>query len=141
MSEERRKRREERNSQQREWSLGKKLAVVVLVVGVAVGAYYLATRKRPGRLDAFAKCLTERQAKMYGAFWCPHCQEQKEMFGSSFEYAPYIECGVKGSRAEQPVCTQAGVKNYPTWWFADGSHVEGTLPLSALAQKTGCSLP
>lgn len=121
--------------------LAQTIAVAILVAAVGVGAYFLATRKRVGRLDDFARCLSAKQAKMYGAFWCPHCQEQKQMFGASFEFAPYIECGVQGSRAEQPVCTQAGVKNYPTWVFADGARVEGTLPLSALAEKTGCVLP
>jgi len=134
-------RRSERRGEGRKFRLAWKFAVALLVAAVGVGAYFLATRKRPGPLDAFAQCLTAKQVKMYGAFWCPHCAEQKEMFGSSFEFAPYVECGIKGSHVEQPVCKQAGVKNYPTWVFADGTRIEGTLPLYALAQKTGCSLP
>ena len=122
-------------------SLAWMIVVAVLVVGVGAGAYFLATRKRPGPLDVFARCLTAKGVKMYGAFWCPHCEEQKEMFGPSFEFVPYVECGVKGSHAQTQVCTQAGVKNYPTWVFSDGARVEGTLPLGALAQKTGCTLP
>jgi len=139
MSEERRKRRDERG--QNRPTLARNIAIAVVVVAVGVGSYFLATRKRSGRLDGFAQCLTARQAKMYGAFWCPHCKDQKEMFGSSFELAPYVECGIQGSRAEQAACVQAGVKNYPTWVFADGARVEGVLPLTALAEKTGCSLP
>ena len=61
---------------------------------------YLGLRKRGSRLDAFAKCLASKQAKMYGAYWCPHCADQKEMFESSFQYVPYVECGVPGSRDE-----------------------------------------
>ncbi|MFH1400946.1 MAG: hypothetical protein ABIH41_05485, partial [Nanoarchaeota archaeon] len=34
-------------------------------------------------LDDFARCLTQSGATMYGASWCPHCNDQKEMFGSS----------------------------------------------------------
>ena len=26
-------------------------------------------------LDAFAKCLSDNGIKMYGAYWCPHCQK------------------------------------------------------------------
>ena len=122
-------------------SLRLKLSVAALVIIAGGGAFFLAMRPRPRPLDAFAKCLTSKQVKMYGAFWCPHCAEQKEMFGLSFEFVPYVECGIKGSRTQQAVCTQAGVKNYPTWVFADGTRVEGTLPLDALAQKTGCPLP
>ena len=94
-----------------------------------------------GSLDAFAKCLAANRTKMYGAYWCPHCADQKEMFGSSFQYVPYVECGVPGSRDEGPVCKDAGIKHFPTWQFADGERQEGTLPLQSLGTKTGCGLP
>ena len=115
------------------------IAIVIIIAFAA--AYYFLWYKHTSRLDAFAKCLTAKQAKMYGAFWCPHCEEQKEMFGSSFQYAPYIECGIKGSKGIEPVCTQAGIKRFPTWIFADGTRVEGEHELDFLGQETGCSLP
>jgi len=90
--------------------------------------------------SAFAKCLTAKQVTMYGLYWCEHCAEQKKMFGSSFHYLNYVECGIEGSRAEQPACVQAGVKNFPTWKLPDGSLVEGTKPLEFLSEKSGCSL-
>ena len=114
--------------------------IAIAIVVVAAVAFYFAHR-RSTRLDAFAKCLTAKQAKMYGAFWCPHCQEQKDKFGDSFEYAPYIECGIKGSQAIAAVCTEAGVKRYPTWIFSDGTRIEGEHELEFLGDKTGCSLP
>jgi len=89
---------------------------------------------------AFAKCLTSKQVAMYGLYWCDHCAEQKKMFGPSFQYINYVECGVQGSRAEQPVCAQAGVKNFPTWKLPNGSLVEGVQPLQKLSETTGCSL-
>ena len=78
---------------------------------------------------------------MYGAFWCPHCAEQKELFGSSFQYAPYIECGIQGSHGINQVCTDAGIKRFPTWVFTDGERVEGKKSLEYLSDKTGCPLP
>jgi hypothetical protein len=140
MSEERRKRQQERE-QQAKPSLQKKILTAVLVVAAFGAAVYLGLRKRTSRLDSFAQCLSSKQAKMYGAFWCPHCLDQKEMFGSSFQYISYIECGIEGSRAIQPVCVQAGVKNFPTWQFSDGSRLEGTIPLQTLATKSACPLP
>jgi hypothetical protein len=47
--------------------------------GLWGGWYY-----RNHRYDGFAKCLASKQAKMYGLYWCPHCAEQKEMFGKPF---------------------------------------------------------
>lgn len=119
----------------------RKILAAIVILAAFAGAYYLGTRKRANRLDAFAKCLTAKQAKMYGAYWCPHCADQKELFGTSFEYVPYVECGILGSREEAPACVQAGVKHFPTWEFADGERREGALPLQALGDKTGCGLP
>jgi hypothetical protein len=111
-------------------------AVALLIFG---GAFYVIKHKS-GAHDAFAKCLAEKRVSMYGLYWCEHCAEQKTMFGSSFKHIPYVECGIKGSRSEQPECIQAGIKNFPTWKFADGSLAEGTRPLEFLSQKSGCSL-
>ncbi len=113
----------------------------VLIVAAFAAVIYLGLRKRGSRFDSFAKCVAARQAKMYSAYWCPHCAEQKEMFESSFQYVPYVECGVPGSRDEAPVCKDAGIKHFPTWQFADGERREGTQPLQALGTKTGCDLP
>lgn len=143
MSQERRKRKEERqrNDQVKQIPWRALVMFALVVVVVAAGGYYLVRRKRTGRLDSFAQCLSSKGVKMYGAFWCPHCQEQKELFDSSFDYAPYVECGIEGSRAEQPVCIAANIKNFPTWVFPDGSRVEGKLPIVTLRDKTGCPLP
>src|SRR5215467_2633829 len=100
MSDERRRKQElkARQGEATGSSLTRKLVIGALILAVFAGVAYMGLRKRTGRLDAFAKCLTAKNAKMYGAYWCPHCQDQKEMFGSSFQYAPYVECGIKGSK-------------------------------------------
>lgn len=119
----------------------RKIVTVVLIVAAFAAVVYLGLRKRGNRLDGFAKCLAAKQVKMYGAYWCPHCAEQKEMFASSFPYVPYVECGVPGSRDEALVCKDAGIKHFPTWQFGDGERREGTQPLQGLGAKTGCILP
>jgi hypothetical protein len=119
----------------------RKIVTAVLIVAAFAAVIYLGLRKRGSRLDGFAKCLAGKQAKMYGAYWCPHCADQKEMFGSSFQYVPYVECGVPGSHDEAQICKDAGIKHFPTWQFADAERREGTLALQTLGAKTGCSLP
>jgi hypothetical protein len=142
MSEERRKRQQRRDGQGQPNPARLRYIMMVIAIVIAfAAAYYFGWHRRNSRLDAFAKCLTAKQAKMYGAFWCEHCAAQKEMFGSSFEYAPYIECGIKGSNGIEAVCTQAGIKRFPTWIFADGTRVEGEHELQFLGDATGCSLP
>jgi len=120
--------------------LRKALTILLIVVAFAA-AYYLGRRKRTQRLDVFAQCLTAKQAKMYGLSWCPHCAEQKDMFGPSFQYISYVECGAKGSHDEDASCVQTGIKHFPSWQFASGWRQEGTLSLQQLSEKTGCRLP
>ena len=84
--------------------------------------------------DSFAKCLTEKGAVMYGAYWCGHCKEQKEMFGDSFKYINYVECTEK-----KQICEDAGIGGYPTW-IIDGKSHEGVQPLSKLAGISQCKL-
>ena len=119
----------------------RKIVTGVLIVAAFAAVIYLGLRKRGNRLDGFAKCLAAKQVKMYGAYWCPHCAEQKEMFEASFQFVPYVECGVPGSREEAASCKDAGIKHFPTWQFADGERREGTQPLQSLSAKTGCNLP
>jgi hypothetical protein len=116
-------------------------AALVVVVAAWAAYYFLHYQKPVSTLDGFAHCLKSKGAKMYGAWWCPHCTEQKEMFGFAFQYVNYVECSPEGLRTLNEVCKQTGIKNFPTWQFPDGSRTEGALPLTVLGEKTGCKLP
>jgi hypothetical protein len=140
MSRESQRRELQALKQAKSWRTRKLVAATLMVAAVAL-VTYLGLGQRRRRLDPFAKCLASRGVKMYGAYWCPHCAEQKEMFASSFQYVPYIECGLPGSHDQAPACKDAGIKHFPTWQFADGERREGTLPIEALGSKSGCALP
>jgi uncharacterized membrane protein/glutaredoxin len=87
-------------------------------------------------LRAIAIHLAETGAKMYGAEWCPHCQDQKAMFGGAARRLPYVECsmGRQGS-AQTSVCRQAGIKTYPTWEI-NGRRYEEVMTPARLAELT-----
>jgi len=80
---------------------------------------------------------------MYGAFYCEHCKEQKDLFGDSAQYLPYVECVEKGTRKVTDQCKALGIRRTPTWIFEQGGErLEGkVLSLQELSQKTGCKLP
>lgn len=140
MSEERRKRQEERGGSTGDGRSKKILiygGILILLAGAFIGGRYYRNHK----YDSFAKCLATKQARMYGLYWCPHCIEQKEMFGEAFHYVPYVECAIKGSSEMAPACKIAGVKLFPSWQFGEDPPKEGVLSLEALSDKTGCSLP
>jgi hypothetical protein len=141
MSDERRKRQQQRVGEAEPNPWVRKIGILVLIAAICGGLYAFVHHQQTSRYKAFAQCLNTKGATMYGAFWCPHCADQKELFGSSFEYVNYVECGIKGSRNLAQVCTDANIKHFPTWVFADGSRVEGEHPLDFLSGATGCALP
>ncbi len=116
------------------------------LIGVLFVAFVVWLIITPGRVkvsvyDGFAQCVKESGATFYGAFWCPHCQAQKAMFGSASQYLPYVECSSPNGKDRLPICADAGVTGYPTWEFADKSRLTGEVALATLAQKTSCPLP
>jgi hypothetical protein len=141
MSQERRKRQLEREGTTTDAAKRKQFLIrggILLLFAIAIyaGWYY-----RNHKYDNFARCLASKQATMYGLYWCPHCIEQKQMFGDSFHYVPYVECAIKDSKEMAAPCKIAGVKLFPSWQFAGEPPKEGVLSLEALSDKTGCSLP
>jgi hypothetical protein len=127
---------------QRDPAFLRKVIIGVVIIAAFGAAYYFGYQHRAHRYDAFARCLTQKGVKMYGAYWCPHCADQKKLFDASFQYVPYVECGIPGNTSKtQQVCTDAGIKHFPTWQFPPvGERIEGETPLEDLSMKTGCPL-
>ncbi len=87
---------------------------------------------------SLAEHLTQKGAKMYGAYWCPHCYEQKQLFGKqAWEKITYVECEATALKNPQTeVCAKAGIKGYPTWSI-DGKLDPGAKKLAKLAELSG----
>lgn len=117
------------------------ILAIVVVLAIVVWLSNSSTTAEAGELDEFAQCLEEEGATFFGAFWCPHCQEQKALFGKSVRHLPYVECSTPDRRSQLSVCRENNIESYPTWEFADGSREGGVLSLETLSVKTGCQLP
>jgi hypothetical protein len=94
-----------------------------------------------GKYDEFAQCLGDKGATFYGAYWCPHCANQKELFLDSVDKLPYVECSLPNKAGQTQICIDKNISRYPTWEFADGSRIINVQQLHVLAEKTGCALP
>lgn len=114
--------------------------IAVVIILAVIGAFWFYSQKQPGEYDYFARCLGDKGAVFYGAFWCPHCQNQKAMFGKSAKFLPYVECSTADGRSQLQSCRDKNIGGYPTWEFADGSRLSGEIPISILAEKTGCKI-
>ena len=113
----------------------------LLVVGALVSLLVIQARK-PGKYDTLAQCIADSGAKFYGAFWCPHCQAQKAMFGKSAKKLPYVECSEPNGKEQLPICKEAKIEGYPTWKLADNTLIpneDGSgVSIETLATKTNC---
>ena len=94
--------------------------------------------KAPGLYADVAKCLTQKNVIMYGAYWCPHCANQKESFGDDFQFVHYQECDDKGVNGNHKACIAAGVSSYPTWSFPGQGNLVGEQQIADLARLANC---
>lgn len=120
--------------------LAKKLIVFAIAVAT-VSAFiflFINNRHKPGKYDDLAQCLTENGTKMFGAYWCPHCLNQKKEFGKSWKFIKYIECSLPGGQGQTKKCDNENIESYPTWEFKDKSRLTGEISIEILAEKSSC---
>ena len=114
-----------------------KYFLLIILVAIGAGLFIFSNGNYSNSLNlaSFAECLRDQGAVMYGADWCPHCQNEKKAFGDSFKLVPYVECPDDPKR-----CLAAGINGYPTWIFPDGKRLEGEQGLEKLSRESGCQL-
>lgn len=113
------------------------VAIAVILVSFLAQFQGFGSVADGGREALLAKHLTSNGAAMYGTFWCPHCKEQKELFGSAMKYINYVDCdGDAPKNADPALCIKKGVMRYPTWEI-NGKLYEGTRSLDELEYLSG----
>jgi uncharacterized membrane protein len=88
---------------------------------------------------SLARRLKADGAKMYGAFWCSHCYEQKQDFGAqAMKEFPYVECfpdGWSQGVSIAKICTELPggkpLNGFPTWVIGN-ERFEGEQSFDAL---------
>lgn len=113
------------------------LAIVVLVATLGIYSdQYIVSESNTAKI-ALARYLTRSDAKMYGAFSCSYCQDQKELFGQkAFSQIEYIECDLKGKNPRPNLCKTANIQAFPTWQIDDELY-QGVRSLEELADLSG----
>lgn len=90
---------------------------------------------------ALARHLKQIGAKEYIAWWCPHCHEQKQLFGKeAYSYINHIDCDPQGKDSHPDLCKAADIKSFPTWEI-NGKQYSGVQSLKSLAQVSGYKGP
>ena len=63
-----------------------------------------------------ASDLKALDSRMFGAFWCSHCYDQKQAFGyEAMQTIPYVECDREGYNNKREMCKEKELPGYPTW--------------------------
>lgn len=103
--------------------------------------FEITTQSGPAEI-ALAQHLKDTGATFYGAWWCPHCHDQKQLFGkeATETIVPYIECSNPDRSGPTAACEEAKVESYPTWEIG-GTRVTGTQSLEQLAKLSGYKGP
>jgi len=112
------------------------VVIVILFIVVILAFQEVNTEGNNISLDAFAQCLSDRGAVMYGTYSCSFCRKQKQLFGDSFRFISYVECTQEPDR-----CVADGIDVTPIWLFPNEKKAIGLQSFEALAAETGCSLP
>mmetsp|Transcript_32057 Transcript_32057/g.54064 ORF Transcript_32057/g.54064 Transcript_32057/m.54064 type:complete len:313 (-) Transcript_32057:157-1095(-) len=78
--------------------------------------------------------LSKQDAKMYGAYWCSHCHNQKQELGKqAFKMLEYIECDKEGLNSQTKLCRANKIPGYPTW-VINGQNYPGEKTVEELEQ-------
>jgi hypothetical protein len=86
---------------------------------------------------ALAEHLTGSGAVLYTAYWCPHCHEQKELFGKeATARLKVIECAADGRNSQKALCDSKKLEGFPSWEIK-GRIDSGVKPLARLAEVSG----
>ena len=82
---------------------------------------------------ALADHLTAEGAVLYTAYWCPHCHEQKQLFGKEASAKlNVVECAPDGVNGQPKLCASKGIEGFPSWEI-DGKLDSGVKSLDDLA--------
>lgn len=114
-------------------------AILLAVVVLGFGASFF-LQSGPGMYDKLAQCIKDRGVVFYGAFWCPHCQNTKALFGKSAKLLPYFECSTPDGKGQVQACKDKGVQSYPWWTRPDGAVMTGENSIEKWAAFSGCTV-
>ena len=88
-----------------------------------------------------AKHLKEIGAKKYSAWWCPHCYQQKQLFGQeAVKDLDIVECAPQGNNPQPELCQSVGIQGFPTWEINKQLY-PNVQPLEKLAELSGYKGP
>jgi len=98
------------------------------------------TRESSLQAIDLAKHLKKENIVLYGAYWCPHCTRQKELFGREawqiMAAKNYVECDARGNGGNPSMCRANEIDGFPSWKKGRQEFLRGDVSLSKLAEAS-----
>jgi len=106
------------------------------------------SEKSSERALKIGKALSARKAIMFGTYWCPFCNQERQALGRDLfsdsaggsekgkAAVRYVECDERGQSAQAALCSAVGVSSFPTWAVAVEAS-EGELPFELVEGALG----
>ncbi len=95
----------------------------------------ITTSSSPQKIE-FAKFLSGNNIKMFSAYWCPHCHDQKQLFGKkAVKELTIVECAQDGKNNQHKLCREKQIEGFPSWEI-NGEIYSGVKDLNDLAIMT-----
>ena len=96
----------------------------------------ITTSSSPQKIK-FARFLSDNNIKMFSAYWCPHCHDQKQLFGKkAVKELTIVECAKDGKDNQYELCREKEIQGFPSWEIK-GEIFSGVKDLNDLAIITG----
>jgi len=102
---------------------------VLIIIGVIIVAILILTRPNNQVSEEITKCIGEN-SELYVQLGCSACENQKEMFGDSYQYLNIIDCWFETDKCDGIIAT-------PTWIINNEKYI-GVQSIEKLQELTGC---
>lgn len=110
--------------------MNKKLIITGVFLLVTIAIIVLIFIFQNGNTDEkTAKCIGQK-AILYVSTTCPHCSNQKEMFGENLKYINLINCNIEIEKCQNIM--------YVPSWEINGQIYTGVQSIDKLKELTGC---
>ncbi len=105
------------------------ITIVIILAVIIFALLIMLNKPEPVTDKEVVKCIGENSV-LYIQLGCPHCEDQKEMFGENKKYLNIVDCFY-----EREKCS--GIGSIPTW-VIHGEKYERIQSVEKLKELTGC---
>jgi len=104
--------------------------IIVAILGIA---FFIISKPAPAPQteEEAAICIGEKSL-LYVQLGCPHCEDQKELFGEYYKHLNVIDCFY-----ERDKCS--AISATPTWVIGF-KELQGVQSIETLMKETGCEI-